>query len=57
MNTISYTITRENLNCGNFNVCKSKEEKGSAADFCSMLMSVISNILNSKEESDDEKDR
>lgn len=56
MNTISYTITRENLNCGNFNVCKS-EEKGSAADFCGVLMSVISNILNSKEESDDEKDR
>lgn len=56
MNTISYTITRENLNCGNFNVCESAE-KESASSFCSLLMSVISNILDSKEETDDEKDR
>ncbi len=48
MNTISYTITRENLNCGNFNVCEPAGNEA-ASNFCELLMSVIFNILNAKE--------
>ncbi len=48
MSTISYTITRENLNCGNFNLCESVGNE-TASSFCELLMSVIFNILNAKE--------
>lgn len=49
MNTISYTITRENLNCGNYNVCESAGNE-TASGFCELLMSVIFNILIAKED-------
>lgn len=48
MNTISYTITRENLNCGNFNICETAGNE-TASSFCELLMSVIFNLLNTKE--------
>ncbi len=49
MNTLSYTITREDLNRGNYNVCKSAENE-TALSRCELLMTVIFNILSAKEE-------
>lgn len=49
MNTLSYTITRENLNCGNYNVCESAGNE-TASGFCELLMLVIFNILSAKED-------
>lgn len=49
MNTLSYTITRENLNCGNYNVCESAGNE-TTSNFCELLMTVIFNILNAEED-------
>ncbi len=49
MNTLSYTITREDLNRGNYNVCEYAGNEA-ASNRCELLMTVIFNILSAKEE-------
>lgn len=57
MNTLSYSITRENLNSGNYDSFKpAAYDTAGAAKSCDLLLSVIFNILNTKEEQPNEED-
>jgi len=57
MNTLSYSITRENLNSGNYDSFKSAAcDTAGAAKSYDLLLSVIFNILNAKEEQPNEED-
>ncbi len=57
MNTLSYSITRENLNSGNYDSFKTAaHDTADAVKSCDLLLSVIFNILNTKEEQSNEED-
>ncbi len=57
MNTLSYSITRENLNSGNYDSFKTAaHDTADAVKSCDLLLTVIFNILNTKEEQPNEED-